>query len=264
MADTVNIKFKNIMIALIPFFSILLIVSAWYIGTSRGTSRIFPSPAEVIARMIKLWTVPVANTSLPGHIGISLIRVFKGLAISLIIGIPLGILIGWSKNVSATLGVLFELLRPIPPLAWIPLLVVWFGISEASKVAMVVLGAIVPAVVNSYTSVRLVPEIYVEVGKMFNATTDWQLLTRIVLPASLPTIFAGIRNSTSVAWMCVLAAEMLAADSGLGFLITRGMNSFDVALIMCGMVLIGIIGALLSVLTNFIERKLCPWNRSIV
>lgn len=257
------VRIKTIMFAIMPFLTLCIIITAWYLASLRAESMILPSPVQVIERMQELFTVPVANTSLFGHIAISLQRAFKGLIISIVVGIPLGIMIGWNKTVASTLGMFFELLRPIPPLAWIPLLVTWFGISETSKVAMVILGSIVPVVVNSYTAVKLVPELYVEVGKMFHATTNSKILLHIVLPASLPTIFAGVRNSTSVAFICVLAAEMLAADSGLGFLITRGMNSFDVPLIMCGMVLIGGIGALISVVTNFIERKLCPWNISI-
>ena len=256
-------KLRTAVYAVIPFFTVAAIVAAWYISSANGNSKIFPNPTQVVQRMLKLFTDPVAGTSLFGHIGISLLRAFKGLLISRVVGIPLGILIGWNNTFASTVGMLFELIRPIPPLAWIPLLVMWFGISESSKVAMVVLGAIIPVVVNSYTAVRLVPELYIQVGRMFNAATNYQILKKVVLPASLPTIFAGIRNSTSVAFMCVLAAEMLAADSGLGFLITRGMNAFDVPLIMCGMVLIGLIGALISVITNFIERKLCPWNTSI-
>lgn len=255
---------KRVLYALAPLISVAVVVAIWYIGAARGNSKILPTPTEVVERMIKLWTVPVANTSLLGHIGVSLLRMLKGLAISILIGLPAGILIGWNKLFASTIGIFFEMIRPIPPLAWIPLLVAWFGIGETSKIAMIVLGATVPVLVNSYTAVRMVPELYLEVGKMFNATRNHDILRKIVLPSSLPAIFAGIRNSTSVALISVLGAEMLAADSGLGFLITRGMNSFDIPLIMSGMVLIGIIGALFAVLTNVIERKLCPWNRSIV
>lgn len=254
---------KRVLFAITPLLTVSVIIGAWYFGAIRASSPVLPSPVQVIQRMGRLFTEPIASTSLFGHIAVSLQRAFKGLLISIAVGIPFGILVGWNKKFASTFGVFFELLRPIPPLAWIPLLVTWFGISETSKVAMVILGAIVPVVVNSYTAVKMVPELYIEVGKMFHATTNTRILTTIVLPASLPTIFAGIRNSTSVSFICVLAAEMLAADSGLGFLITRGMNSFDVPLIMCGMVLIGGIGALISVVTNFIERKLCPWNTSI-
>jgi NitT/TauT family transport system permease protein/sulfonate transport system permease protein len=186
--------------------------------------------------------------------------VFAALFFAIVIGVPTGILIGWNRFFAKTVGTLFELIRPIPALAWIPLVITWFGIGETPKVIMVFLGALMPIVVNSYTAIKLVPPLYIDVGRMFNAVTSRQILTKVVLPASLPTIFAGIRNATSVGWMVVLAAEMLAAKSGLGFLINRGMESFDVALIMCGMVMIGVIGALLAVATNLIERRLCPWN----
>lgn len=253
---------RRILYAVVPFVSILLIIAVWIIVSAKN-DRVVASPVTVLTRIIELVTVPISGYTLIGHVWASLLRVFEALFFAIVIGVPLGVMIGWNKTFAATVGTLFEFIRPIPALAWIPLVIVWFGIDEVPKVIMVFLGALMPIVVNSYTAIRLVPGLYIDVGKIFNARTDKQILTNVVLPASLPTIFAGIRNATSVGWMVVLAAEMLAARSGLGFLINRGMESFDVALIMSGMVLIGVVGALLAVATNFIERKVCPWNRSL-
>ena len=253
---------KKIMYTVMPFLSILIIVAVW-IMASGNNSRVVASPATVFSRIVELVTVPISGYTLFGHVWASLLRVFEALFFAIIIGVPMGVLIGWNKVFASTVGTLFEFIRPIPALAWIPLVIVWFGIGEVPKVIMVFLGALMPIVVNSYTAIRLVPTLYIDVGKVFNARTDKQILMNVVLPASLPTIFAGIRNATSVGWMVVLAAEMLAARSGLGFLINRGMESFDVALIMSGMVLIGLVGALLAIITNMIERKVCPWNISL-
>lgn len=253
---------KKILYTVMPFLSILIIVAVW-IMASGNNSRVVASPATVFSRIVELVTVPISGYTLVGHVWASLLRVFEALFFAIIIGVPMGVLIGWNKVFASTIGTLFEFIRPIPALAWIPLVIVWFGIGEVPKVIMVFLGALMPIVVNSYTAIRLVPSLYIDVGKVFNARTDKQILTNVVLPASLPTIFAGIRNATSVGWMVVLAAEMLAARSGLGFLINRGMESFDVALIMSGMVLIGVVGALLAIITNMIERKVCPWNISL-
>lgn len=253
---------KKIIYAVMPFLSILIIVGVWIV-VSGSNSRVVASPVTVVSRIVELVTVPISGYTLLGHVWASLLRVFEALFFAIIIGVPMGVMIGWNKTFASTVGTLFEFVRPIPALAWIPLVIVWFGIGEVPKVIMVFLGALMPIVVNSYTAIRLVPALYIDVGKVFNARTDKQILINVILPASLPTIFAGIRNATSVGWMVVLAAEMLAARSGLGFLINRGMESFDVALIMSGMVLIGVVGALLAIITNFIERKVCPWNISL-
>jgi len=254
---------KKAVNAVLPFVSIIILVLIWFIASGYN-SRILPSPIAVIQRIGKLLVTPLSGSTLFGHAGISLLRVFISLFFALLLGIPMGILIGWNRTFSATVGTIFELIRPIPSLAWIPLIIVWFGIGELPKIIMVFMAALMPVVVNSYTAIKLLPPLYLDVGRMFNASTDGELLRNVVLPASLPTIFAGVRNATSVGWMVVLAAEMLAAKSGLGFLINRGMESFDVPLIMTGMVLIGVVGALLALATNLIERRLCPWNRGIV
>lgn len=253
---------KKVLYAVLPFMSIVFVVIIWMF-MSKNNERIVASPINVLQRIYEMVTIPISGYTLLGHVWASLLRVFEALFFAIIIGVPMGVLIGWNKTFAATVGVLFEFIRPIPALAWIPLVIVWFGIGEVPKVIMVFLGALMPIVVNSYTAIRLVPTLYIDVGRVYNARTDKQILLNVVLPASLPTIFAGIRNATSVGWMVVLAAEMLAARSGLGFLINRGMESFDVALIMSGMVLIGLVGALLAIITNYIERKICPWNRSL-
>lgn len=248
---------------MLPFLSLVLLVAVWFWGSS-ANPKIFPTPIIVIERMVDLCQNELSGHTLLGHMGVSLLRVAVGLGLAIVIGVPLGVLIGWSPSVRATIGALVECIRPIPMLAWIPLMVMWFGIGEKSKIIMIFLAALMPIVVNAYTGIKMVSPLYLDVGKMFNASTERQLLTTVVLPAALPTIFAGIRNATGMAMMVVLAAEMLAARAGLGFLINRGMEVFDVSLVMSGMVAIGVTGALLAVLTNFLERKLCPWNTSLV
>lgn len=247
---------------ILPISSIVLLIAAWFLGSS-SNPLIFPAPDTVLQKVIELSQNELSGYTLIGHMGVSLLRVAISLGLAIIIGVPLGVLIGWSQTIRATIGALFECIRPIPMLAWIPLMVMWFGIGEKSKIIMIFLAALMPIVVNSYTGIKMISPLYLDVGRMFNASTERQLLSYIVLPAALPTIFAGIRNATSMALMVVLAAEMIAARAGLGFLINRGMEVFDVSLVMSGMVAIGVTGALVAVLTNFIERKLCPWNRSL-
>ena len=247
----------------LPFLGVAFLVAVWYMGSMQNV-KIFPTPIMVLQKVVELCGHAISGHTFFGHIGISLARIAVALGLAILIGVPFGVLIGWSRFVRATFGALFECIRPIPILAWIPLMVMWFGIGEESKIIMIFVGSLMPIVVNAYTGIKMVSPLYLDVGRMFNASSQRDLLITIVFPAALPTIFAGIRNATGMAMMVVLAAEMLAARAGLGFLINRGMEVFDVSLVMSGMVGIGVTGALLAVLTNYLERRLCPWNVGLV
>lgn len=170
----------------------------------------------------------------------------------------MGLFMGWNKKVRAALNPILMALRPIPPIAWIPLIILLFGIGEFPKVLLVFIGAFFPIVMNTMSGVAMVDDMYLKVGKIYKANT-WQMLRHVVFPAAMPTILAGIKIAISSGWMVVVAAEMLSSKSGLGFLINRGRDSYDVALIMVAMILIGVVGALLSAVFTFIERKLCGW-----
>lgn len=237
--------------------SVAAFIIVWFIA-SLFNAELIPSPIAVIDRMILLFEKPVSGYNLFGHIWASLRRVLIALLISGVVGIVMGILIGWNYYAKKTIGVLFELIRPIPPIAWLPIIVMWFGIGELSKVVMVFIGTLMPIVINTYTGIRMADSALLDVAESFNAS-DRQLLTEIAIPSALPSIMAGIRNAIGVGWMVVLAAEMIGAKEGVGFLITRGMEYFDVPLIMVGMVAIGIVGALLSAVIEKLERVVCPW-----
>lgn len=252
----------SVLYTMAPYLSIIAFLCAWAI-LSYVKGEIVASPVEVVARFLTLCQKPLAHNYIWGHIWASLKRILIALSMAIAIGIPFGIMVGWNKIFAGTLGTVFEIIRPVPALAWIPLFVFWLGIGETPKIGMVFLGAFMPIVVNSYTGVRLVSPLYLDVGRIFNAKTDFQILKNIIIPAALPVIFAGIKNAASVCWTVVLAAEMIAANAGLGFLITRGMTSFDIPLIMCCMLIIGLLGMLTTVLMTFLERKLCPWNNSL-
>ncbi|MCL2001716.1 MAG: ABC transporter permease [Planctomycetes bacterium] len=249
---------RRIIYAILPFVSLLLLLLGWlYLAASYP--NLFPTPRATWERLLRLFARPISRMNLFGHIWASLRRVLSALALAWILGNAFGILIGWNRKAKALFGGVFEMLRPIPPLAWIPLITMWMGIGEAPKIILVLLGCFAPVAINAYTGIRLVDPLHLDVGRMFNAS-NWRLLREIAVPAALPAIFAGIRTSTSSGWMTVLAAEMMGARSGLGFLIIRGMEADDMALIMVGMITIGVIGAMLAVAVTFAERKICPWR----
>lgn len=252
-------KIKNkVLYYFLPCFSLSLLLIGWVL-ISIKKPELFPSPAATWNRLLKLIKIPMARVPLYKHIWVSLRRVLIAIISASFFGVILGTFIGWNKHIKATIGSLFELLRPIPPIAWIPLITIWFGIGEFSKVLIIFIGTFAIVVTNTYTGVAMVDPLNIAVGKVFHAPKR-HLLLDFVLPAALPAIFAGIRMAIGVGWAIVLAAEMVGATSGVGFLISRGNELRDMPLIFVCMFIIGIIGALISYGASLLERRLCPWN----
>ncbi len=242
----------------LPIVSLVLLIILWLVASS-GNSE-FPSPSMVWERYLLILEKPIKGLGLFGHVMASLKRVFIALVLSWVLGISFGILIGWNKKANAFLGPIFTAFRSVPPLAWIPLITIWFGTGEPSKILVVFIGSLACIVVNTQAGMSNVDKLYLDVGTIFNATNK-QKLFKIAIPSALDAIFAGIRTSASAAWMVVLAAEMLGGKSGIGFLITRGMDGRDQALVLLSMICIGIVGAILAIVTQIAERVICPWTR---
>lgn len=242
----------------LPVLSIILLICLWILASS-GTMSKFPSPVEVWERYLKILEKPIKNLGLLGHIWASLKRVFIALAFAWTLGISFGILIGWNKKANAVFGPVFTAFRAVPPLAWVPLVTMWFGTGEFPKVLIVFVGALMPVVVNTQAGISNVLQEYLDIGTIFHANGR-QMLFEIAIPSALDAIFAGIRNSTSAGWMVVLAAEMLGGKSGVGFLIIRGMDSGDYPLCLLSMICIGVVGYLLAIVIQFLERIICPWT----
>ena len=245
--------------AILPVISLALLLCLW-LGASGGEGAHFPSPGETWERFRLIMENPIKGLTIFGHVYASLERVFIALLLAWVLGISFGILTGWSKKFDSLLTPLFTAFRSVPPLAWIPLITIWFGTGEMPKILVVFIGAIPAIVVNTQVGMKNIQRIYLDVGSVFNASSN-QKLFQIAIPSALDAIFAGVRTSTSAAWMVVLAAEMLGGRSGVGFLIIRGMDSLDLPLVLLSMIFIGIVGALLAVITQILERIICPWTR---
>ncbi len=252
-------KQYEIFLMLLSVSSIAILIFG-YAAIAEKNPVLLPSLTEIWERCVKLFVNPIKGVNLFGHVGASLQRVLFALAFSWTAGVLFGILTGWNKTLNAIFGSIFELFRPIPPIAWIPIIIMWFGIGEFPKVLIVIIGSIVPVVVNTRAGVALVEQQYIDVGTVFGANHR-QMLSSIMMPVALPSIFAGLRTSVSSGWTVVLAAEMLGADKGVGALVTRGWNGSDMALVLVSIIVIAIIGALLSLVLSFIEKVVCPWNQ---
>ena len=239
--------------------SILLFIAVWWLCcdclklTSPST---LPGPVAVAQTFVKKLTSTAPDGStLPQHIGSSLQIALGGWLMGVVIGAPLGIFMAWYKKVDLFVRPVFDLLRPVPGLAWIPLMIILFGIGITPKIVTVFLSAFVPCVLNSYTGIRQTKEVHLWVGQTFGAS-DTQMLVNIAIPTALPMIMTGIRVALGAAWTCIVAAEMLASTKGLGYMIQQARGIYRPDIIICGMIAIGVIGAVFSGILSFIESKI--------
>ncbi len=251
------VKTKRIDIIL-PILSIFTLFGVW-MCLYFSNPEIMPTPIDVFLKIIDITINPISKAILPVHILVSLARVLVAVLLATIVGISLGILLGWYKLFNEIFYPLFEIIRPIPPIAWIPLIIIWCGIGETSKVIIVFLGAVVPIIMNTYAGIKQVDPMLLKASASVGAP-DTAIMREVILPAILPSIIAGIKTALSTGWMCVVAAEMVVAKQGVGFLIVRGMDSGDSSLILGGMAIIGIVSALITTTLNRLEVKLCPWK----
>lgn len=244
---------------ILSVLSIVVFIGIWWFCcdvmklTSPST---LPGPILVANTFItKLSSTAPDGATLPQHISSSLTIALSGWAMGIIIGTPLGILMAWYKKFDLFARPLFDLLRPIPGLAWIPLMIILFGIGITPKIITVFLSAFVPCVLNSYTGIRQTKEVHLWVGKTFGAS-DWQMLVNIAIPTALPMIMTGIRVALGAAWTCIVAAEMLASTRGLGYMIQQARGIYRPDIIICGMITIGAIGAIFSWILTLIENRI--------
>ncbi len=251
---------KNIIYRVLPLVSVIVLVLAWIIFSASTGGVIFPGPASVVGRIIRTFEIPIAGMTIIGHTLISLKRVLIGLLVSSVSGIIIGILVGSNRCLKATIGSFLEIFRPIPPIAWIPIMIMWFGIGELPKVLLIVLGSFFPVMLNTASGISLVSKINLDVGQIFGGSR-LSILKEIILPTALPAVFSGIRTSVSCGWTVVLAAEMMGAQQGLGLLVMKGWGINDMALVLGAVIIIALIGAMFSYLLKKAERLLMPWNR---
>lgn len=245
---------------LLSVLSILILLLGWTVLAKSGDSLI-PTPLETVQRFWYICVNPISKAILPVHLLVSLRRVLIAFALATVLGVALGVGFGWSKTFRAIVDPVFEILRPVPPIAWIPLVILWCGIGELPKIVIVFIGSFVPIVLNTYAGIREIDPLLINAGKVLGANRK-QLLTEITLPATTPAILAGIRTALSAGWMCVVAAEMIVAKQGVGYLIVRGQESGDTALIVACMLVIGFVNMMLSGILGKLEGVLCPWQFS--
>jgi len=235
---------------LLPALVIASLLLLWHAVVRLSGSEIFPTPLEVargigeLAEKGLLWRYVVA----------SLFRVTMGFGLAVAVGIPLGLLLGWFQRAFLALNPLIQALRPISPIAWIPVAILWFGVSDAAPIFLIFLASVFPIAVAAIAAVQNMQSVYLRAARNFELGR-LELFRRVVFPAALPQILTGVRLALGVAWLVVVAAEMIAVNSGLGYLIIDARNAgkrYD--LVVAGMVLIGAIGLVLDLLVRRLER----------
>lgn len=244
---------------LMSITSLTVFFLVWWLATDVlqvASANALPSPVTVIKTFItKLNNTAPDGATMVEHIGSSVIVAMTGYLVAIVIGVPMGILMAWYKPIDLFVRPLFDLLRPIPGIAWIPLMIIIFGIGLGSKVSVVFMAALIPCILNSYTGIRQTRDVHLWVGQTFGAT-NFQMLTQIAIPTSLPLVMTGIRVALGVSWTTIVAAELLASTRGLGFMIQQARGIFRPDIIIAGMIAIGAIGALLSWVLTIIEKKI--------
>jgi NitT/TauT family transport system permease protein len=225
-----------------PIVTSILLLLVWHLAVVISGTKIFPSPLDVARAVASL----AQRSLLWSYIRDSLFRVASGYLAAVVLGVPIGMLFGWYRSLDRAANPVVQMLRPISPLAWMPLAVIWFGVSNAAPIFLIFVGSFFPIVVASANAVRNVPQVFLRAGRNFGLTTP-QLMRRVIFPATLPQILSSLRIAFGVAWIVLVASEMIAVDSGLGYLIIDARNAgkrYD--LVVAGMLLIGTIGLLLD------------------
>ena len=235
---------------------------AWYLLTT-ATQVIaptrFPAPREVWDALKQIALTGYADARLHTHILHSVKLVLVGFAVAVATGVPLGLAMGWSKRTEALVNPAFLLIRPIPPLAWIPLAIVWLGLGDAAKVLVIWFAAFVPSVINSYAGVRSIERHVIEAARMLGIGR-WMLVREVLVPGAAPMIFTGLRLSLQACWTTLVAGELIGAAAGLGRVLSQGALDIFPAMILVGMVGVALAGGVMTWLLGRIEHWAIAWR----
>jgi NitT/TauT family transport system permease protein len=246
-------------VTLRPFAFGALLLALWQIAVSRNPGGLLPGPWAVLMGIGDL----LKGGLLLKYVVASLFRVTWGFLLAALLAIPLGLTIGWYRRAELAVNPLAQILRPISPLAWIPLAILWFGVGDIAAIFLIFVGCFFPLLLTAMSAVHNIPSVYLNAGRNFGLTTR-EFFLRILYPATAPQLITGARITLGIAWLVVVAAEMISVNSGLGFLIIDARNAgnrYD--LVVAGMAVIGVIGLLLDLAMRSLERiEAFQWSYS--
>lgn len=245
----------------ISFATVLGLLVIWAVAAAYGAvSPVFlPSPWTVAKALYTLAVTGFVDSTLAEHAFASLLRIFGGLAVSLVIGIPAGLAIATSRIGKGILDPIVEFLRPLPPLAYLPLIIIWVGIGEVSKITVIALAMLPPIILSTAAGVKAAPVDYVNAARSFGAGR-LQVLRHVILPGAIPSILTGIRIALGAGWSTLVAAELVAATQGLGFMIQSAAQFLVTDIVISGIIVIALIAFLFEITVRLIERRFVPWS----
>ena len=259
-AEYRKIRYRDIMLSICGVLLFFLIWEALVVFKIVDSKKLCD-----VLEIFKLFIVKLTDPNPDGSVLLvnvwsSLQIALAGFGLAILIGIPLGWLMGWYRGFDAFMRPIFEIIRPIPPVSWIPLTIVWMGIGLRAKAFIVFFSAFVPCLINSYTGIRQTKEVLINVCKTFGASNFRTFLT-VGIPSSMTLTFAGIKVAIGNAWATLVAAEMLASSSGLGYMILMGRSFGRVDLVILGIVVIGVLGVIISSIIGACENLVLGWKK---
>jgi NitT/TauT family transport system permease protein len=235
-------------------------LAVWTAASLSGISprQFLPAPWEVLARLAQLVVEPFVGHTLLVHLASSLQRFAMGFVLAVVVGIPLGLVMAWFAVIDRLVTPLFEAVRFVAPIAWVPFAALWFGTGIGGPVLIIFMGAFPPVLINTYRGAKHVDRKYLEASQMLGAGA-FRGITQVLLPAAVPSIVAGLRISAGLGWQSLVGAELIVASSGVGYLMVKGQAAVSTATVMSGMIAIGIVGLLIDIalrkLQAHIERR---------
>lgn len=236
-------------------------LALWSVLTLSGLvdERSLPSPVTLAQTFADLLARGYSGSPLWSHVGISIFRALAGFSLAILIGVPLGLLIGRHKVLEAVFAPIIGFFRPIPPIAFITLFVFYFGIGEGPKIGLIFMACLWYVVLNSAEGVRNIPDLIIRAGENIGLTRP-QLFFKVVLPAALPAIMTAIRAASSISWTLVVASELIGAQAGLGFMILDSAQYFNLPVTYVGIIIIGLIGLVWELAISAVQRRVLHWQ----
>lgn len=250
-----NIKKIGYFTEYIVLLVLIILLWAFLERSGRLNPVILPSPGKIVQTFISL----VKKGTLGENLLISVVRVLKGYFVAAALGIVLGIFIGLSDHVKRLTDLFIQIIKPIPPIAWIPLVILWFGIGESGKVFLIFLGGFFTILINVVDGIRQVDPKLLEVSRAVE-TPKLKHIFKVIIPGAAPNIFTGLRVGMSSSWMCVVAAELVSSTTGLGYMIMNARQFGKTDIVIVGMLTIGVIGKLMDALLKWIEKRFIKWG----
>ncbi len=241
--------------------SILFLLFVWWAVTALGLVKplFVPSPGAIVTKFVDVWQNGFTNTSFLEHVAVSTARVFGAFLLACAVGIPLGLAMGMSPVMRGLFDPPIEFYRPIPPLAYLPLMIIWFGIGETSKVLLIFLSVFAPVALGARAGVRSAAIEQIHAAYSFGASR-WQVMRHVILPSALPEILTAMRIGVGFGWTTLVAAEMVAATKGLGYMVLSASQFLQTPTVIMGIIVIAAIAYAFDLLMRFVERKVVPWK----